>query len=870
MTVNSNPEVATSDSAGAGERMLQTVRDLFPICRSITGPGLRETLRYIGVRAPLETVAVPSGSKVFDWEIPPEWAIRDAFLVGPDGNRVVNFADSNLHVVNYSAPVDAEYSLDALRPHLHSLPNRPGDTPYRTTYYQRDWGFCLPHAKLLSLKEGSYRAVIDSELDTRGSLTFGEVLLPGKSRKEILISCHVCHPSLANDNLSSLAVALEAVRSLLKKRTKYTYRFVFAPGTIGALAWADYNRHHLQNIAGGFVLALLGDSRPLTLKRSAHGTSKVDLVAESVLRDITSPRILDYAPTGYDERQYNSPGIALPVARLSRSVEGEYPEYHSSADTVDILSAEQLDESLRTLEAIFDALEQERVFSRTFRGGEPQLGKHGLYDLPASDRSALLWTSSLIDGQRGLHEIAQASGLTLEAVQRATERLASAELITERDSASGNGIDTSKSTDPHDVIPGGAHTYAKGDDQYPINAPRSITSGFGCRVQSSDGRRFIEYGMGLRSVTLGHAFSEVLDAVRTQLQRGANFTRPAAIEIEAAEKLLSVLPSADMVKFAKNGSDATTAAVKLARAYTGREKVAICAQQPFYSTDDWFIGQTAMNRGIPQSARHDCLHFDYNDSEGLRQLLEMYGEQIACLIMEAETYVEPEPEFLPAVQALCRRHGVLLILDEMITGFRWNLGGAQAEYGLQPDLSTFGKGLGNGFAVAALAGRREIMELGGIRHPSERTFLLSTTHGGETHSLAAAMAVIEYYQANPVIERLHNTGKQLREGIQRLADQAGVAEFFEVIGRDCNIVFATKNGRGERCQLMRTLLLQELIDRGILAPSLVVSYSHDSAAIEETITAFKGALEIFARAIESGPEKLLRGRPSKPVFRKYN
>ncbi|HBE67610.1 MAG TPA: glutamate-1-semialdehyde 2,1-aminomutase [Planctomycetaceae bacterium] len=875
---DSEKKAATADR---GEAMLETIRELFPICRSITGPGLRETLRYIGREAPLATIEVPSGSDLFDWKVPPEWRIEDAYLLGPDGNRIVDFAGSNLSVVNYSVPVDTELALDDLRFHLHTLPERPNDIPYRTTYYRPHWGFCLPHTQLRNLKSASYRAVIKSQLVDDGSLTFGEVLLPGRQREEILFSCHVCHPSLANDNLSSLAVVLQLINTLQRKRHKYTYRFVFAPGTIGALAWANHNRHKLRNIVGGFVLALLGDSRPLTLKRSSMRTSKVDLVAESVLRELTTPRVMDFAPSGYDERQFNSPGIALPVARLSRSCENEYPEYHTSADTIDVLSKEQLVGSLTAIETIVEAIEHERVFCRTFRGGEPQLGKHDLYDVCADERDALLWTNSLCDGERSIREIAQASRRSLESIERATERLAAVGLIAEkggvaadderhRATDSGRDQETARDVDPHVLIPGGAHTYAKGDDQFPINAPKTIVSGLGCRIQADDGRQFIEYGMGLRSVTLGHAFPDVLDAVRTQLELGANFSRPAAIESEAAQTLLDILPAADMVKFAKNGSDATTAAVKLARAHTGRNKVVVCAQQPFYSTDDWFIGQTEMNRGIPETARHDCFRFDYNDADGLSRVLEAHGEDIACVVMEAETYVAPQPGFLQSVQELCRRHGALLILDEMITGFRWNLGGAQAEYDLKPDLSTFGKGLGNGFAVSALAGRRDIMELGGIRSPSERTFLLSTTHGGETHSLAAAMAVIKFYQANHVVDRLHATGKRLREGIQRCADRIGISDYFQVIGRDCNLVFVAKNRDGQRCQVMRTLLLQELISHGVLAPSLVVSYSHDAAAIEETVDAFDRSLDVFARALDGDASKLLRGRPSKPVFRKYN
>src|SRR3984957_6797941 len=283
----------------------------------------------------------------------------------------------------------------------------------------------------------------------------------------------------------------------------------------------------------------------------------------------------------------------------------------------------------------------------------------------------------------------------------------------------------------HELIPGGAHTYSKGDDQFPECAPPFIERGKGCHAWDIDGNEFIEYGMGLRAVTLGHAFEPVVEAAYQQMQRGANFTRPARIEVEAADEFLRLVDGADMVKFAKNGSDVTTAAVKLARAYTGGDLVGIWGDQPFFSTDDWFIGTTEMNAGIPQAVINMTLKFRYNDIESLRELIEKHPGQIACVLMEAETTTPPTAGYLEAVKELCERHGMVLIFDEMITGFRWHLSGAQKFHGVIPHLSTFGKAMGNGFAIAALVGKREFMRLGGIDHDQPRVFLLSTTHGAE-------------------------------------------------------------------------------------------------------------------------------------------
>jgi glutamate-1-semialdehyde 2,1-aminomutase len=421
----------------------------------------------------------------------------------------------------------------------------------------------------------------------------------------------------------------------------------------------------------------------------------------------------------------------------------------------------------------------------------------------------------------------------------------------------------------HDLIPGGAHTYAKGDDQYPETAPPFIARGQGSHVWDLDGNEYIEYGMGLRSVGLGHAFPRVIDAVRSELAHGCNFTRPSPREVEAAESFLSCVPSAEMVKFAKNGSDATTAAVKLARAYTGRDLIAIC-DQAFFSTDDWFIGSTAMAAGIPQSIRDLTIKFRFNNAASLQSLFVAHPGQIACVVLEAETAIAPSAGFLAEVRAICDRYGALMVLDEMITGFRWDVGGAQRVYDVVPDLSTFGKAIANGFPLAALAGKREIMERGGLRRADERVFLLSTTHGAETHSLVAAIATMSVYQDEPVIETLYRRGERLKKGVEDVTKRHGVQDYLHVLGRLCNLVFATKGPDRLASQEYRTLFMQELIARGVLAPSFVVSYSHTDDDIDRTIEAVDCAAAIYARALDDGPLHHIEGRPVKPVFRPFN
>jgi glutamate-1-semialdehyde 2,1-aminomutase len=419
-----------------------------------------------------------------------------------------------------------------------------------------------------------------------------------------------------------------------------------------------------------------------------------------------------------------------------------------------------------------------------------------------------------------------------------------------------------------DLVPGGAHTYAKGADQYPEDWAPVISHGRGPYVHDIDGNRYIEYGSGLRSVTLGHCHPGVLAAVHQALARGSNFARPAYAELEAAEAVLSLLPRADMVKFAKNGSDATTAAVRLARAATNRDLVAICRDHPFFSTDDWFIGHTPMSAGIPETISRLTLDFPYNDLDALTALFAAYEGEIACIVMEAATVREPLPGYLAGVRELCDRYGTVLILDEMITGFRWAVGGAQEVYDLQPDLTTLGKALGNGFAVSALAGRRELMELGGYDHGRDRVFLLSTTHGGETHSLAAAMAVIEAYRREDVIAPLYARGRRLAAGVREAAEAAGVADQVRVLGRECNLVYTTLDAAGEPSQAMRTLFLRELLCRGVLAPSFVVNAALSEADVDGTVAAVYEACLVYRKALDSGATTLGSGRPVRPVFRR--
>jgi len=421
-----------------------------------------------------------------------------------------------------------------------------------------------------------------------------------------------------------------------------------------------------------------------------------------------------------------------------------------------------------------------------------------------------------------------------------------------------------------ELVPGGSHTYAKGEDQFPEAYPAIIARGDGCRVWDVDGNEYIEFGSGLRSVILGHGYPSVVQAACREAMRGLNFVRPAAIECEVAEHFLGLIRGAEMVKFAKNGSDATTAAVKLARAYTGRDLVAICGDQPFFSVDDWFIGATPMDAGIPKVIKDLTVRYAYNDIGSVQAIFDANPGQIACLILEAEKTDPPLEGFLHQVQSLCRQHGVVFILDEMITGFRYHLSGAQQIFDLDPDLSTFGKAMGNGFAVAALAGKREFMQLGGLAHDREKVFLMSTTHGAESMGLAACLETMKVCEREHVADVLTRQGERLAAGIRKSVEELHLQDFFGLAGRPCCLVFWTFDQDRKPSQPFRTLFLAELMKRGVLAPNLVVSFSHSDADIDEAIQAIAGALQVYRRALDEGLEKYAVGRSVKPVFRRFN
>jgi aminopeptidase-like protein len=408
--------------------MHQLMTRLYPICRSITGNGIRTTLHALQKRIPLTISEIPSGTDVFDWTIPKEWNIRDAYIANSRGERVVDFQRSNLHVLNYSVPVHARMSLAELRPHLHSIPEHPDWIPYRTSYYRENWGFCLPHSQLLALEEDTYEVVIDSTLEN-GRLTWGECYIPGRSTEEVLISCHACHPSLANDNLSGITVATALAGALQGRELRYSYRFLFIPGTIGAIAWLEQNREAAARVRHGLVLTCLGDAGGFHYKKSRSGDAEIDRAAAHVLRHCGEPgEVLEFSPYGYDERQYCSPGFNLAVGCLMRSVWGQFPEYHSSADNLDFIRPEQLAGTLRVCVAILDVLEGNRRYCNLSPYCEPQLGKRGLYGAtggsgPNVANMAMLWTLNLSDGGNSLLTIAERSGIPFADIHAAAEAL---------------------------------------------------------------------------------------------------------------------------------------------------------------------------------------------------------------------------------------------------------------------------------------------------------------------------------------------------------------------------------------------------------------------------------------------------------------
>ena len=422
----------------------------------------------------------------------------------------------------------------------------------------------------------------------------------------------------------------------------------------------------------------------------------------------------------------------------------------------------------------------------------------------------------------------------------------------------------------HDLIPGGAHTYSKGDDQFPSNAPAYLERGDGYWVWDDRDVRYLDWTMGLRSMSLGYGHPEVNRSAIDQIGRGSNFGRPSKVETELAQLLVDIIPCAEMVKFAKNGSTVTTAAVKLARAYTKRDYVAFCKDHPFFSYDDWFIGTTDCSAGIPSAISDLSLPFRYNDMGSLRDLFVAHPGQIACVIMEAATTEPPAAGFLDNVQKLCREHGTVFILDEMITGFRWHLKGAQHYYGIEPDLATFGKGMGNGFSVAALVGRRDIMELGGLDHDGERVFLISTTHGAENHALAACIGALEVCRKENVSDHMWKTGAELIEALNAAAVKAGMSDLFEAFGIACSPAYVCRTEDGTQSPELRTLFNQEMIARGVLIPYIAPSLAHDREAIEMTAKAAEDSLTACGAALAKGMQNALHGDVIKPVFRKFN
>lgn len=420
--------------AETGKELHRFARELYPICRSITGDGIRRTLRMIGDMIPLQISEVPTGTEVFDWMVPREWNIRDAYIKDADGLRVVDFKQNSLHVLNYSTPIHTMLPLNKLKEHLFTLPEHPDWIPYRTSYYKPEWGFCLTHKQMLSLGEGEYEVCIDTTLED-GHLTYAECHLPGETDEEVLISVHACHPSLANDNLSGLTVATFLAQLLAGIERRYSYRFLFIPGTIGAISWLAQHREVTGRVRHGLVLTCIGDAGGFHYKKSRRGDAEIDRAVAHVLRHCGEPsEVLDFSPYGYDERQYCSPGFNLPVGCLMRSVWGTFPEYHTSADNLDFIQPASLAASLRVCVAIVDTLENNRLYVNEKPYCEPQLGKRNLYRSTGgesidSEINARLWVLNLSDGEHSLLEIAERSDIPFSAIREAAKLLSQAGLL---------------------------------------------------------------------------------------------------------------------------------------------------------------------------------------------------------------------------------------------------------------------------------------------------------------------------------------------------------------------------------------------------------------------------------------------------------
>lgn len=444
--------VITSEStaeravAGSGEQMHAFAARLYPICRSITGSGVRASLELVREKLPaLDVHEVPSGTPVYDWTVPREWNIRDAYIKDSRGRTVVNFRRSNLHVMSYSAPVHRTMSLGELGKHLYTLPDHPDWVPYRTSYYKEAWGFCLSHNQLLSLEEGDYEVCIDSDLKP-GHLTYGEAYFPGATEEEVLVSCHVCHPSLCNDNLSGIAVATWLAAGIANARSRYSYRFLFIPGTIGSITWLSRNECQASRIRHGLVLTCVGDPAGFHYKRSRRGGAEIDRVVRHVLAHSGHTcEMLDFSPYGYDERQYCSPGFDLPVGCLMRSVHGTFPEYHTSADNLEFITPEALEGTLRVCEDVVGALEGNITYVNQNPKCEPQLGKRGLYRSTGGsgigdENMAMLWVLNQSDGRHSLLDIAERAALPFSLIRTAADSLAAAGLLREQTSDAGSSL----------------------------------------------------------------------------------------------------------------------------------------------------------------------------------------------------------------------------------------------------------------------------------------------------------------------------------------------------------------------------------------------------------------------------------------------
>lgn len=425
----------TTDQIDIGHAAYKLVEELYPICRSITGNGVRQTLEIINRQIPLRTIEIPTGQTAFDWSVPKEWNIKDAWIKTKSGEKIVDFQKSNLHVLNYSVPVNTIVTLDELKAHLFTLPDHPDWIPYRTSYYNENWGFCIPHSLFEQLTDESYEVFIDSTL-TEGHLTFGEYYIKGETLDEVLISCHICHPSLCNDNLAGIAMATSLARNISNRQMRYSYRFLFIPGTIGSITWLSLNESHVQRIKHGLVVACVGDSGHFHYKKSRKGNAEIDRMAENVLRNSGyTYELIDFFPFGYDERQYCSPGFNLPIGCLMRTPHGEYPEYHTSADNLDLVKPQYIQESFEIYLSIIQCLEANKVYINQQPKCEPQLGKRGLYNAIGGEydsktmQMVLLWVLNLSDGDHSLLDISEQSGFKFEIISYISDILISNGLL---------------------------------------------------------------------------------------------------------------------------------------------------------------------------------------------------------------------------------------------------------------------------------------------------------------------------------------------------------------------------------------------------------------------------------------------------------